>query len=185
MRSIVLLPLGTADRDAVEGLRRPLTKAFEARIEVRELPLDLNQFYDGQRVQYNSTQIVALLSERLKNPGHTFPGVNAHAKLLAILPHDLHIPILTFVFGEAELGGRVAVVSYHRLLNERYGLPPNPELFALRLRKESLHELGHTYGLLHCDQQECVMHASTDVEDIDIKGGMFCEACQEVLGGVR
>ena len=39
---------------------------------------------------------------------------------------DLYIPILTFVFGEAQIGGASAIVSYHRLRQEFYGLPARP-----------------------------------------------------------
>jgi archaemetzincin len=103
------------------------------------------------------------------------------ATLLAVLPHDLFIPILTFVFGEAELGGTAAVVSYHRLESQRYGLPANPALLTERFRKEALHELGHTLGLFHCPDQGCVMHSSTSVDEIDLKGGDFCGECRDDL----
>jgi archaemetzincin len=53
------------------------------------------------------------------------------------------------------------------------------------LRKEALHELGHAYGLLHCSLRECVMHASSYVEDIDSKGGFFCPLCQTELHRTR
>ena len=65
-------------------------------------------------------------------------------RLLGITQLDLYIPILTFVFGEAQLGGASAVVSYHRLQQEFYGLPQDRDLLANRLLIESVHELGHT-----------------------------------------
>ena len=87
------------------------------------------------------------------------------------------MPILTFVFGEAQLNNTCAVVSSHRLRQEFYGLPASPELLRERLRKEAVHELGHTFGLTHCRDYECVMAASHAVERIDLKGSHFCGHC--------
>ncbi len=72
-------------------------------------------------------------------------------RMLGVVAVDLYIPILTFVFGEAQMGGPCAVVSAHRLRQELYGLPPDPELFRQRVLKEAVHELGHTLNLTHCD----------------------------------
>ena len=90
---------------------------------------------------------------------------------------DLYIPILTFVFGEAQMGGPAAVVSYHRLMQEFYGLPANLDLLANRLLIESVHELGHTLHLMHCREYRCAMAASHAVEWIDIKDSGFCDEC--------
>ena len=40
-----------------------------------------------------------------------------------------------------------------------------------------MHELGHTFGLIHCLQPRCVMNASTYVENIDQKPAEFCSSC--------
>ena len=94
---------------------------------------------------------------------------------------DLCIPILTYVFGEAQVGGTAAVVSLARLRQEHYGLAPDRPLLLERLRKECLHELGHTFGLVHCPLRECVMHLSNTVVDVDTRGGEFCTGCQTVV----
>ena len=107
---------------------------------------------------------------------------HSHRKTyLGITKLDLFIPILTFVYGEAELDGDVAVVSYHRLRNELYGLTSDNRRLSDRLIKEAVHELGHAYGLIHCHAQPCVMHASTYVEDIDMKSASFCDACEQFI----
>ena len=55
--------------------------------------------------------------------------------------------------------------------------PPTPNSSHERLLKESLHELGHTYGLRHCPDYTCVMSSSNGVERIDLKSAEFCPAC--------
>lgn len=95
---------------------------------------------------------------------------------------DLFIPIFNFLFGEAQLNGIGAIVSAHRLHNPFYGIPENEEMFEKRLLKESIHELGHTFSLIHCFTLRCVMNTSTYVEEIDQKSSNFCRSCeQEIL----
>jgi archaemetzincin len=90
---------------------------------------------------------------------------------------DLFIPILTFVFGEAQLRGPCALVSLHRLREEFYGLPGNDALLRARLVKESVHELGHTLGLRHCRDWQCVMASTHDVQRLDLKSQAYCPSC--------
>jgi archaemetzincin len=177
VRSILLLPLGNADPEIVTGLHAPLAGTFRAEVAEVELDLDLEQFFDDQRVQYNSTEIIHHISTNHAPAFQSADDDNPSLKILAVSSEDLFIPILTYVFGEAELGGRVSLVSYHRLQPQRYGLTPDNQLLASRLRKEAVHELGHSYGLVHCSRQGCVMHTSTYVEDIDLKGESFCAEC--------
>ena len=94
---------------------------------------------------------------------------------------DLFVPILTFVFGEAELGGRCAVVSLQRLDERFYGVPAREELLRERLVKEAVHELGHTFGLRHCEDWRCVMTSSHAVDRLDVKGVEFCRECRGMV----
>ena len=128
--------------------------------------------FEARRNQYYSTKI---LKEMLGNvPPDTL-------RLLGVTDKDLCIPILTYVFGEAQVGGTAAVVSIARLRQEHYGLTPDLPMLLERLRKESLHELGHTFGLFHCPSRDCVMHLSNTVVDVDTRGRDFCIGCQTVV----
>lgn len=128
--------------------------------------------FNVTRQQYSSTEILATLAQR--NTPDTW-------RLLAITTLDLYIPILTFVFGEAQLSGTCAVVSLHRLRDEFYGLPPNIIQLRERLLKESVHELGHTLNLSHCEDYQCAMSRSHGVEWIDLKTASFCRACRTAI----
>lgn len=135
--------------------------------------LDLNLFYFEERNQYHSTLILSKLIEQLPDGGQ---------KIVGLTHVDIFIPILTFLFGEAQFEGKGALVSTYRLRNEFYGLPGDEKLLYDRTLKEILHELGHTMGLVHCPDFECVMNASTYVEDIDLKLARYCKNCQNALG---
>ena len=128
--------------------------------------------FEARRNQYYSTRILKEMLGEVPQDA---------LKLLGVTDKDLCIPILTYVFGEAQVGGTAAVVSLARLRQEHYGLTPDRPLLLERLRKESLHELGHTFGLVHCPLRECVMYLSNTVVDVDTRGRDFCTGCQTVV----
>ena len=128
--------------------------------------------YEARRNQYYSTKILKELLGDVPQDA---------LKLLGVTDMDLCIPILTYVFGEAQVGGTAAVVSIARLRQEHYGLEPDRSLLRERLRKESLHELGHTFGLVHCPSRDCVMYLSNTVVDVDTRGRDFCRGCETVV----
>jgi archaemetzincin len=103
------------------------------------------------------------------------------ARILALTEADLFHPILTFLYGQAQLGGAAALVSLARLRQDFYGLPPHPALAVRRLRKEALHELGHTFGLTHCRDSACAMALSTSLDQLDAKSDAYCHACRFAL----
>jgi archaemetzincin len=156
----------------LQSLARRLERAFGLRSEVHAPGFDPETSLDWSRSQYSSRLLLARLLEEPATAGGRVLGVTAV---------DLFVPVLTFVFGEAQLDGRAAVVSVHRLRNELYGLPGDDVRLGERLEKESVHELAHTYGLVHCDDGRCVMRSSTYVEDIDLKSAAFCRDCRADL----
>ena len=175
MRIISLVPIGEIARDHLELLAGGLTPLLHVACTIHTDGVDAAFAFDSLRGQYHSSEIL----KRLKK----LPAVESW-RLLGVTEADLFIPILTFVFGEAQLGptnASAAVVSMHRLRQEFYGLPNEPQLLADRLLKESLHELGHTLGLRHCLDYQCVMSSSHSVENIDLKLGQFCPKCLTAL----
>jgi archaemetzincin len=162
--------------DALGPIVNRITNELGARSELVAVPVDVRSVFDPARRQYNST---GLLEQLLGAPQL------GEGKVIGVTGLDLFIPILTFVFGEAQLGGRAAVASSFRLRNSFYGLEPDHELTIDRLVKECLHELGHTLGLIHCRDFRCVMCASPSVEEIDLKLDVFCAACHRAIDGGR
>jgi archaemetzincin len=72
----------------------------------------------------------------------------------------------------------MSAIYLPRLRQEFYGLKPDEPLFHQRIIKEAVHELGHAFGLEHCNNQMCVMHFSNSLPDIDIKQNSFCDICR-------
>src|ERR671921_1432571 len=99
-------------------------------------------------------------------------------KVLAICNFDAYSDELNFAFGEAHLGGRVAAIYLPRLREEFYVRKSDTnKLFKQRVIKEAVHELGHAFGLTHCEKSKCVMHFTNSLQDTDIKDHKFCERC--------
>ena len=168
MKSLHLLPIGSVDSQLLDWLGQALYEKFRVPTEIISPPLDPAFALHAERQQYHSSEILASM--------HRYVGGSTW-RLLGITELDLYIPILTFVFGEAQLGGPSAVVSYRRLQQEFYGLPQDADLMAKRLLIEAVHELGHTLRLTHCHDYQCAMAPSHAVEWIDIKDSGFCEDC--------
>jgi archaemetzincin len=154
----------------IEHVRLHLVKAFGAPVALWDRPERPEATFDARRRQHASGKMLRFLLER---------GPGGGAKVLGITDQDLFIPILTFVFGEAQLGGAAAVVSTARLSEP--APRPDPRLFAERLAKECVHELGHTMGLLHCGTPGCAMGRAASVRDVDRKSSWLCGDCRARL----
>jgi archaemetzincin len=135
--------------------------------------------FDKARKQWISDSLLDWLLESI-NPDST-------TKVLAICDFDAYSDELNFVFGQAHLGGRVAAIYLPRLRGEFYVRKSDNKtnnLYEQRVIKEAVHELGHTFGLRHCQISKCVMHFSNSLQDTDFKDDEFCDRCNKILVGI-
>jgi archaemetzincin len=167
MKYLYVGAMGEVDREASMAVRERVAVEFGAPVRPMDLPA-ADFAYDAGRRQYASIPVLEMLMGACPEDA---------LKLVAVTERDLFIPVLTFVFGQAQLGGRVAIVSLARLRQEFYGLAPNREIFLARALKETLHETGHTFGLVHCAERSCAMSLATSVRQIDSKQAAFCAPC--------
>lgn len=136
-------------------------------------PLEIPQTaFQHHRQQYDAGLVIKHLA------GISFPN---HGRILGLVTVDLCIPILTYVYGEAEVGGKVAVVSTFRLSQSEDGSPTTKECYYERLAKVALHEVAHTFSLYHCDDPRCLMHFSPRIHELDRIALSFCDRCEFML----
>ena len=158
------------------SLERQLSKDFDALVRIlpsiRDTLLPLDSF-DKNRRQWKSNNILQWILDRKKT--------DRNVKILAMCDFDAYSNHLNFVFGQATVDGRASTIYLPRLRQEFYGLKKNDSLFYQRIVKEAVHELGHAFGLSHCNKLTCVMHFSNSLRDTDIKENNFCNDCRTRL----
>ena len=173
---IFIAPLKFYSNLLLDNLVAGLSVRFSGKIHLIELPINIDDFFSIDRRQYFSTQIIA---EVIKLTGQY------RGKIVLLTDADLFVPALTFIFGEAQLNGKHSILSVCRLHEEFYSGVSNEKLLLERTIKETLHELGHCYGLRHCIDWDCVMHASHGIEEVDIKGSVYCPKCGPAVEGYK
>ncbi len=170
--NITIISFGLLGQDILRAVSAEVINKFSIPVVNRQEHLDLSEFYDPSRRQYNGNSLLRKLDDDYSADSF---------KTIGLFSVDLFIPILTYIFGQAYLNGRAGIASLHRLTNELYGISKDDDLLLQRFSKEVIHELGHMFGLIHCTDPICVMRSSTYVEDIDLKESEFCRSCRRVL----
>ncbi|CAF0944814.1 unnamed protein product [Didymodactylos carnosus] len=163
MLDVVIHPFGEVDPELTEFIRSKLETRFNVNVIIGEnhktLPVEINK----ERKQYPSTPILRFL----ENLSTTKKQSVAR---LGIVTVDLYVSHLNFVFGEASGSTHVAVFSTNRLNPTRWNEKFDKQKFFERSLVEAVHELGHAFGLKHCDKTDCVMWFSNTLEETDRKG---------------
>ena len=170
---IVIAPIEGFAEELLERIGREVERIYGWATRVRPLLRSVDFAFDARREQYHSTAILQKLAARAPDDTH---------KILAITQVDLFIPILTYVYGEAQLGGTACIISTHRLQAEEAAGNPGKGSFGDRIGKEAIHELGHTFNLRHCPEHTCIMHYCRNVDDVDRKSDQLCRHCTVLLG---
>jgi archaemetzincin len=169
---IAVVPLGKVADDVARVVADSLQGILRLPVDLLDAAPIPDHTFMEQRNQHNAMVIIKFLDTN-------FP--HNSLKILGVTERDLTNPILTYVFGEAYMGGRAAVLSTARLKVAQTGEPVSRELFLERVVKVALHELGHTFNLPHCHTDRCVMRASNGLADLDEKLNYVCTYCELML----
>jgi archaemetzincin len=171
--TIVISPIEDLDvnGELLGFVRSEIYEVFGYRTEVVPLLDEVDLWMDPVRKQYHSTPILETLALLLPSKA---------IKVLAITKVDLFIPILTHVYGEAQLGGKACILSIHRF-SDGLAVGSGSMTFRSRVVKEAIHELGHTFNLRHCRDPHCTMHYCRSVQEVDRKSNQLCRYCTILL----
>jgi archaemetzincin len=163
--------LGSVGEAVLNIVAANLQEIFRVPVDILPARQTPEFAYSERRKQYHAALILRKLAESRR----------PHPRILALVSVDLFIPVLTHVFGEAQMGGRAAVVSLHRLRQKEEGIRVSLDTYYERTVKVALHEVAHTFDLIHCSQPECIMRFSSGLDDLDELPLFFCEYCEAFL----
>jgi archaemetzincin len=170
--SFVLQPLGDADERLLALMRRFVEAAYGAPCNVAP-PLALpSGAYDRIRNQYQADRLLSFLQDNAPRRAR---------KVVAVTEKDIYTRNMNFIFGLANYHGTFCVVSVARLRESFWGKPENQKLLYRRAFKVLYHELGHTFGMSHCDKIQCAMCYHNSLPELDASYVWFCPACTRKL----
>ena len=164
-----IVPIGDVPAEVKRQASSALRSVYDAEVTVADTQSIPEGAFDRNRNQYRAEQFIELADR-----------VGRGEKNIGITPQDLYYRRRNYVFGLAYLNGAGSVVSTHRLRTSSDGgisSKPSEEVFDDRVRKEVIHEVGHTLGLDHCDNNRCVMSFSPTVREVDVKEEHLCGTC--------
>ena len=173
MNNICIMAIGNIPKDILDYIAIGVEKKMGLATKILKSNISLlKNAFSISRKQFLASKIIKEILRKVPKDC---------VKVLGILDYDIYTPIFTFIFGQSQFNGEASVISLHRLRQEFYHLPGNEDVFFERALKESLHELGHNFGLAHCEDERCVMHFSNNVIKIDRKEINFCNSCNKYL----
>jgi archaemetzincin len=170
---VEVVPIGEVTAQAKREISAALRTIYDADVSLADTQEIPESAYDGAREQYRAEELIELADR-----------VGKGEKNLAVTPEDLYYRRRNYVFGLAYLDGNASVVSTYRLQTSSDGGFSNKsanDIFVDRVRKEVVHEVGHTLGLEHCDNHRCVMNFSPTVREVDVKEETLCGSCQRLI----
>jgi len=152
---VFIISLGSVDSVVLKNLAEDLEKVLKIDVTILGSITLSEEAYSLEREQYSGDFILKYLSRII---------LLENGKLLGVTEEDLYAKGLNFIFGIAQISERNAVISLNRLKDK----------IRERALKEAVHELGHTFGLLHCENKSCVMSFSNNLDEVDAKSSDFC-----------
>jgi archaemetzincin len=182
-RIVYLQKIGLLDQSILIKLKKDLEKALKVFIDSVEILPDFipltNLEYNPKKRQYKASLVMKELIKHINK--------KQYFRTIGVIDKDIYSELKKFVFGVAKLpknqslkSSGFALISIVRLKEEFYRRPEDHLLFELRVLKEAIHELGHTFGLSHCNNS-CIMKFSNYIEQTDKKPSKFCESCLNKL----
>ena len=169
---VYLQPLGKVSDETTQIVREALASTYGVELRTgpkRDLPKDT--FY-APRKRYRAEKLLDHLDAWLPSDCDRIVGIT-HKDISTTKGKYEDWGIL----GMGRVPGKSCVVSSFRVRKKLAEVPADE-----RLARVAIHELGHTLGLPHCPNRNCLMEdAQGSVVTID-RETHLCERCLKIIG---
>jgi archaemetzincin len=157
-----IIPMGRVDTMAVNVVAANLQAILGLNTRIQPTLPEPAYAFLPRRDQYEAGKILQQVASIVG--GGTFR--------LGVVNVDIYTPILTFIYGESQLGGSASLISTYRIQS------PDAQKAYNRAAKIGVHEVGHLLGIVHCRAPDCLMGFSNNLERLDSLPLKFCQACE-------
>lgn len=169
--TIALLPFKGADKKLAIYLKEEISKNLDAVVTILdEVPLPPSAFYKP-RQRYIADSLLDFLKQENDNRFEKIIGLTS--KDISTRKGDIEN---WGVLGLGSCPGTACVISSFRAGKNKVAAA----IFRKRMITLALHELGHTYGLEHCPDKDCLMKDAEGKMALD-DAGSYCSKCHNQL----
>lgn len=169
--TIQIIPLGNVDNKIINEVKYAINHFYGRPVKLlNKVPLS-NDLKRTSKSRYSAELILNKFNSNIYTIVVTEADITIWNK---IKKQDWGI------FGYAKEPGKVCVISAYK---KRLGKNISNNGYSSRIRKVTIHEIGHNLNLNHCSNQiDCVMHAANgSAVQIDKEKEDFCTFCKSKL----
>ncbi len=170
LRELQIVPVGEPVAAFLKEVEAPIMQVLGITAFTGKLLLPSPVYaFNKDRKQYNTSAVMRRLNT-VREIGVPW--------LLGIADCDLFVPDMSFVYGDADREGKVAVMSLHRLRADG-------DAWKRRASVEAVHLAGHLIGLAACEDARCAMFTATTITDAERRQLQLCNNCRNELARIR
>lgn len=172
---IALQPFDNYDESILTDLAFDLRNFYNRQTIILKPVAIPYHFYDTILWQCSADSLIMFLSA-LRNDSITEVIGFTHSAIFTIKKNGVMPSYDENIFGLGHQPGNVCVVSDWKFCSTYRSLCYR------RLRKVTIHEIGHNLGLSHCPDEKCIMSEKNgNTITLDKNGDDYCQKCRNIL----